>query len=182
MSGGGALGIWAELWGLGVVLWGQERVQTSGWRWGLWREGRGTGAGGRGRGAGNWGKGWSKRGRASGGIRAGSGARRARHGEGGGGSIWGSDPSLALPGASAGGSPTQLEEEGEAATGVQVLAQLHLQREPDTWVLSGVGGAETGTPDAWVPHHTSPFPSTQEVIQDFQASVLQVSDSPYDEQ
>lgn len=28
---------------------------------------------------------------------------------------------------------------------------------------------------------TSPLPS-QEVIQDFQASVLQVSDSPYDEQ
>lgn len=30
--------------------------------------------------------------------------------------------------------------------------------------------------------HTSPLPASQEVIQDFQASVLQVSDSPYDEQ
>lgn len=29
---------------------------------------------------------------------------------------------------------------------------------------------------------TSPLPASQEVIQDFQASVLQVSDSPYDEQ
>lgn len=29
---------------------------------------------------------------------------------------------------------------------------------------------------------TSPLTASQEVIQDFQASVLQVSDSPYDEQ
>lgn len=44
----------------------------------------------------------------------------------------------------------------------------------------GRGGLGSPTPLFWVPD--PPFLGFQEVIQDFQASVLQVSDSPYDEQ
>ncbi|KAM7331787.1 hypothetical protein ACRRTK_008495 [Alexandromys fortis] len=48
-----------------------------------------------------------------------------------------------------------------------------------------VGGLELGKRGLEMEtggNQTSPLPASQEVIQDFQASVLQVSDSPYDEQ
>lgn len=53
-----------------------------------------------------------------------------------------------------------------------------MRRQEGTEALQ-VGWGCGGTRRVANPHY---LPGSQEVIQDFQASVLQVSDSPYDEQ
>ncbi|NXN92618.1 ACL6B protein, partial [Rhinopomastus cyanomelas] len=61
----------------------------------------------------------------------------------------------------------------------ELFQELNIDIVPPYLIAAKSGGGGLGDPQEW---ELPPQPPPQEVIQDFQASVLQVSDCPYDEQ